>query len=298
MTDTLNSVSNELAALVKSSAAGIVRVEGRRRTNATGIVWSAEGLIVTANHVVRRDDNITIGLPSGETTTGTLVGRDESTDVAVLKVDATDLSPLALAGEADVTVGRIVLALGRPGHSVQATLGVVSAVGGPWRTGMGGEIDNYLQTDVVMYPGFSGGPLVGAGGVLLGMNTSGFGQGVSLAIPHATLSRVVSSLQAHGKIRRGYLGVSTQRVRLPDDIRAKLDQRSGLLIVSVESGSPAADAGLTLGDTIVAVSDKAIHNHDDLLAALTGDVVGQKEVVRILRGGQLQDVSVKIGERS
>lgn len=298
MANDILSVSNELAALVTDSSSAVVRVEGRRRTHATGIVWSAGGVIVTANHVVRRDDGITVGLPDGESVAAKLVGRDESTDVAVLQIEAAGLSPLAAAGEDDMTVGHLVLALGRPGRSVQATLGVVSALGGSWRTGMGGEIDHYLQTDVVMYPGFSGGPLVGAGGVLLGMNTSGFGQGVSLAIPHVTLARIVGSLQAHGKIRRGYLGVSTQRVRLPEDISAELDQRSGLLIVSVEAGSPAAEGGLTLGDTIVAVSGKTVHNHDDLLAALAGDVVGQKEVVRILRGGKLQDVSVKIGERS
>jgi S1-C subfamily serine protease len=297
MASNLIGVSNELAALVNESGSAVVRVEGRRRTNATGIVWSADGLIVTANHVLRRDDNIMVGGAEGESVPATVVGRDESTDVALLRADLPGLSPLVPAAEEQMTPGHIVLALGRPGHSVQATMGIVSALGGSWRTGMGGEIERYLQTDVVMYPGFSGGPLVGAGAVLLGMNTSGFGQGVSLAIPHTTLTRVVTSLQTHGKIRRGYLGVSTQRVRLPEDIQTELGQRSGLLVVSVEAGSPAAEGGMTLGDTIVAVSGQAVHNHDDLLAALAGDVVGQKETVRILRGGVLQDVSVKIGER-
>jgi S1-C subfamily serine protease len=298
MASNLIGVSNELAALVKESGPAVVRVEGRRRTNATGIVWSADGLIVTANHVLRRDDNIMVGGPEGESVPATVVGRDESTDVALLRAELPVLSPLVPAAEEQMTPGHIVLALGRPGRSVQATMGIVSALGGSWRTGMGGEIEQYLQTDVVMYPGFSGGPLVGAGAALLGMNTSGFGQGVSLTIPHTTLTRVVASLQAHGKIRRGYLGVSTQRVRLPEDIQTELGQRSGLLIVSVEAGSPAAEGGMTLGDTIVAVSGQPVHNHDDLLAALAGDVVGNKETVRILRGGKLQDVLVKIGERS
>jgi S1-C subfamily serine protease len=298
MANNLIGLSNELAALVNESGPAVVRVEGRRRTNATGIVWSADGLIVTANHVLRRDDNIMVGGPEGESVPATVVGRDESTDVALLRADLPGLSPLVPAAEEQMTPGHIVLALGRPGHSVQTTMGIVSALGGSWRTGMGGEIERYLQTDVVMYPGFSGGPLVGAGSVLLGMNTSGFGQGVSLAIPHTTLTRVVTSLQAHGKIRRGYLGVSTQRVRLPEDIQTELGQRSGLLVVSVEAGSPAAEGGMSLGDTIVALSGQPIHNHDDLLAALAGDVVGQKETVRILRGGVLQDATVKIGERS
>ena len=162
---------------------------------------------------------------------------------------------------------------------------------------MGGQIDRYLATDVVMYPGFSGGPLVGANGRLLGLNTSGLDQGVSLAIPAATLDRVVEALRSHGRVRRGYLGVSTQRVRLPEGAAAAAGQKSGLLVVAVESGSPAEAAGLTLGDTLLAISGKAIQTHEDLLAALSGDVVGQKEVTRVLRGGQVQELAVKIGER-
>jgi S1-C subfamily serine protease len=163
---------------------------------------------------------------------------------------------------------------------------------------MGGEVDRYLQTDVIMYPGFSGGPLLGASGHLLGLNTSGLGQGVSLAIPTTTVTRVVSMLSSHGRIRRGYLGVNTQRVRLPENLAAELGQKAGLLIVSVESDSPAAEAGLTLGDTIIGLSGKSIANHDELLAALTGDVVGQKEMIRIVRGGKLEEMTVRIGERT
>lgn len=298
MAKTLVNVSDELAALVKEANAAVVRVEGRRRSHASGIIWSSDGLIVTANHVVRRDDNISVGLPNGESVAAALVGRDESTDIAVLKAETSVLAPMPLAPDEAMAVGHLALALGRPGKSIQASLGIVSALGSAWRTGWGGEIDHYLQTDVVMYPGFSGGPLVGAGGVLLGMNTSGFGQGVSLAVPHQTLARVIGTLKAHGKIRRGYLGISTQRVRLPEEVQKELSQRAGLLIVSVEPGSPAAEGGLTLGDTLVAVSGRPVQNHDDLLAALTGDVVGQKETIRILRGGQLSDLTVKIGERN
>jgi S1-C subfamily serine protease len=206
-------------------------------------------------------------------------------------------TPLARAGEAEMSVGHIVLALGRPGRTVQATLGVVSGLGDNWRTPMGGQIDRYLATDVVMYPGFSGGPLVGANSRLLGLNTSGLSQGVSLAIPAATLDRVVTALRSHGRVRRGYLGVSTQRARLPEAVAAQAGQKSGLLIVAVESGSPAEAAGLTLGDTLLGLSGKAIQTHEDLLAALSGDVVGQKEVARVLRGGQVQELSIKIGER-
>ena len=294
----LNDFSNELAAVVSAAGGSIVRVEARRHTPASGIVWSADGLILTAEHALRRDEGIKVGLADGQTVDAALVGRDPTTDLALLRVEGVGgLSPLEHAAEADMSVGHFVLALARPGRTVQATFGIVSALGDVWRTPMGGQVDRYLQTDVIMYPGFSGGPLVGANGRLLGLNTSGLGQGVSLAIPAATLSRVVDSLRTHGRVRRGYLGISTQRVRLPEDTAAALGQKAGLLIIAVENGSPAAEAGMSLGDTIVTLSGRAISRHEDLLAALTGDVVGQKEVVRILRGGQTQEITVKIGER-
>ena len=297
MTSTIQELSNGLAAAVTVAGPSVVRVEGRRRSAASGIVWSADGLIATANHVLHHDENIQVAAADGQTVPATLVGRDPSTDLALLQIPSTGLTPLEQAEEAEMGVGHIVLALGRPGRSVQATLGVVSALGEGWRTPMGGQIDRYLQTDVIMYPGFSGGPLVGANGRLLGLNTSGLGQGVSLTIPTATIGRVIDALRAHGRVRRGYLGVSTQRVRLPEETVAALGQKAGLLIISVESGSPAAEGGLSLGDTIVTLGGRAVARHEDLLAALTGDVVGQKEVLRILRGGQVQEVTVKIGER-
>ncbi len=297
MTSAFVDTSNGMAQLVTDSGPSIVRVEGRRRSAASGLVWSKDGHILTANHVVRRDDNITVGLADGETVSAIVVGRDPTTDLALLKVDAAGLQPLPMATEADMSVGHLALALARPGRTVQATLGVISALGGAWRTRLGGQIDAYMQTDVLMYPGFSGGPLVGATGALLGLNSSGFGQGVSLAIPHTTLSRVAGALGEHGHVRRGYLGINTQRVRLPENHAEALGQRSGLLIVSVEPGSPAEEGGLLLGDTVVSLSDKPIGNHDALMAALTGDVVGQKEMIHVLRGGQLQEIPVKIGER-
>lgn len=294
----LNDFSNELAAVVSAAGESIVRVEARRRTPASGIVWSSDGLILTAEHVLRRDEGIRVGLADGQTHDATLVGRDPTTDLALLRVAGLEgATPLEPAAEADMGVGHFVLALARPGRTVQATFGIVSALGDGWRTPMGGQIDRYLQTDVIMYPGFSGGPLVGANGRLLGLNTSGLGQGASLAIPAMTLTRVADSLLTHGRVRRGYLGISTQRARLPEDAAATLGQKAGLLITAVESGSPAAEAGLSLGDTIVNLGGRAIARHEDLLAALTGDVVGQKEVARILRGGQTQEVTIKIGER-
>jgi S1-C subfamily serine protease len=191
----------------------------------------------------------------------------------------------------------MVLALGRPGRSVQATLGIVSALGDSWRTALGGAIDRYLQTDVVMYPGFSGGPLVNASGQVAGLNTSALLRGISLAIPTGTVERVVETLLAHGRVRRGYLGVSTQPVRLPAGLAQQLGQETGLLLVAVEPDSPAEKDGLLLGDTIVALAGSPVRHHDDLLALLSGDRVGQAVPVKIVRSGQVQEIQVHVGER-
>ena len=296
MTNILSELSEALAETVDSAGPGIVRVEGRRRLPASGIIWSADGIIVTANHVVKQDSNIGVGLPDGQTAKAELVGRDPSTDLAVLKAEASGLSPSARAGDS-LHVGHMVLALGRPGRTVQATLGIVSALGDSWRTSMGGQIDRYLQTDVVMYPGFSGGPLVSATGEVLGLNTSALLRGVSLTVPSATIERVAGALVTHGRLRRGYLGVSTQPVRLPAAVKQALDQETGLLVVSVEPDSPADKGGLVMGDAIVGLGEATVRHHDDLLAQLSGEQVGQKTPIKIVRGGEVRSFNVTIGER-
>ncbi len=295
MTDVLQNLSNDLAATVEAASRSLVRVEGRRRMAASGIVWSDNGLIVTANHVVERDENIGVALPNGAVVNASVVGRDPTTDIAILKVQANELTPASWA--TDPKVGHLVLAVGRPDSSVQATLGVVSAVGEGWRTGAGGMIDMYLQTDVVMYPGFSGGALVTANGQLLGMNTSGLANGVSLTIPAVTLQRVAQALQAHGRVRRGFLGVSAQPVRLPANVATQVNQETGLLLAAVEQGSPADQGGLYLGDTLITLDGQAVRHMDDLMALLSGDRVGKSVTARIVRGGQVHESSVTIGER-
>ncbi len=297
MTEVLTNLSNALADVVAAAGASVVRVEGRRRLPATGVVWSADGVIVTASHVVEHEDNIEVGLPDGEAASARLVGRDATTDLAALRANASGLKPAAWAAMDDLRVGHLVLALGRPGHTVQATLGVVSALGKEWRTHAGGSIDRYLQTDVVMYPGFSGGPLVDVSGRVAGLNSSALLRGVSVAVPASTLRPVVESLLAHGRVRRGYLGVGAQPARLPAALAGQLGQETGLLLISVEPDSPAEKGGLTLGDTIVALDGQPVRHMDDLLALLGGDVVGKSMPVRIVRGGQLHEVRVTIGER-
>jgi S1-C subfamily serine protease len=297
MAELLSNLSEALAGVVETAGQGVVRVEGRRRLPASGILWSADGLIVTAHHVLEHDEKIGVGLPDGKAVTATIVGRDPTTDVAVLQANARDLKPAGQATPDTLRVGHLVLALGRPGRTVQATLGIVSALGDSWRTPAGGLVDRYLQTDVTMYPGFSGGPLVDVEGRILGLNTSLLLRGTSLALPVPTLRRVAEALQAHGRIRRGYLGVGAQVVRLPAASAEQLGQETALLVVSVSPDSPADKAGLVLGDVVVGLAGQTVRHMDDLLALLTGDRIGTPVPVRIVRGGQIQELSVTIGER-
>jgi S1-C subfamily serine protease len=298
MSEALQILSSAFADAVKTAGAHVVRVEARRRMPATGIVYSADGVIVTSHHVVERDDNIVIGLPDGSTVNAALVGRDPSTDLAVLRAQGSNLTAAIWTPLNEVSVGHLVLALGRPGHTVMATLGIVSALGeNEWRTPMGGRVERYLQTDVLMYPGFSGGPLLGADGRVVGMNTSAVMLGVSLAIPSATIKRVVDTILTYGKVRQGYLGVGAQPIRLQDSLKEKAGQDTGLMLVSVEAGGPADKSGLLIGDILIAADEVKLSQMDDLLAFLAGDSAGKTAAVKLLRGGEVQTVSVTVGEK-
>lgn len=297
MAKAIESLSEELSSAVETAGSAVVRVEGRRRIPASGVIWSSDGVIVTANHVVRREDKLTIGLADGEKLPAKLVGRDPTTDIAILKVDKKGLSEAAWQGVEGLRVGHLVLALGRPGTEVMATLGIVSSLENGWRTPAGGQLERYLQTDVVMYPGFSGGPLLSASGELLGINSSGLLRGISLTVPTESLKRIVETLLKHGRIRRGYLGVSAQAVRLSAEVRKTVDQETGLLVASVEEKSPAKKGGVLQGDVIVGLNDQVIRHLDDLLGLLAGNLIDQEVGLSVVRGGDVQKLQLVVGER-
>jgi S1-C subfamily serine protease len=298
-TNILGRLSNDLATAVETAGAATVTVNARRRMPATGIVWSDDGLIVTANHVVERDDEITIGLPDGRTLPATLIGRDPGSDLALLKIDASDLTAAPRA-EDPVKPGHLVLAIGRPGPSgPMASFGVVSVIGGPWRTQRGASVEGFIRADVAMLPGFSGGPLVDAQGRIIGLNSSHLGRGGGMTIPAKAIDTIVASLQTHGKVRRGFLGIGAQAVTIPAALAkiAGIEQEQGLVIVGVESGGPAERDGLYLGDVLVAVNGKPVSSVEGLQDALSGDLVGTTAELTILRGGAIQRLSVTVGER-
>ena len=297
MSEILTRLSNDLAATVESVGSGVVRVEARNRLPASGIVWSPDGVIVTAHHVVERYDNIKVGLPDSQSVSAELVGRDPTVDLAVLRVPTKGLTPPTWAESESLRVGNLMLALGRPGQGVRATMGILSALGKSWRTPTGGTLDRYLQSDVTMYPGFSGGPMVDASGRILGINSSALLRGgTALTIPTPTVRRIVEILLTHGRIKRGYLGVGAQPIQLPETFARQIGQETGLLLVSVESNSPAERGGLFFGDTIVSLAGQPVRHLDDLFALLVGDRVGKSVPVEILRGGQSHELSISIGE--
>ncbi len=293
MADVLQTLSDSMAGAVETAGKSTVKVSARRPMPASGVIWSADGIIVTSHHVVEQEDNIKIGLPDGKTVNATLVGRDPGTDIAVLRADVGGLTVPTWAASESVRVGHLALAVGRPGDDLQATLGVISAL-------MHHKNENkfFAQTDVVMYPGFSGGPLVSASGDIVGINSSGLMRGVSLTIQTSTIQYVVDNLLKHGKMRRGYLGVGVQPARLSEALAASLGQKSGALIVSVETGSPAEKAGLFMGDTIVALGSSSVGDMEDLLGALGSTQIGATITAKIVRGGQVHELPVTIGERT
>lgn len=298
-TNPFAALSQAMAEAVAMAGAATVLVDARRRMPASGIGFAAD-LILTADHVVEREDDIRIVLPDGSTRAASLVGRDPGNDLALLRVSGGGVLAAKAAAE-PARIGQLVLALGRPTlEGIQASLGVVSAMGGPVRTGRGGLLEQYLRTDAIPYPGFSGGPLIDASGQVVGLNTSGLAHsGVSLAIPAGLAWQVAETLRQHGRVLRGYLGVRSQPTALPAAQQQALgrEQAAGLLLVGIEENSPASQAGLLVGDILVGLGGKPLNDPDELLAQLVGEIVGQSVSLEIFRGGQLIQIAVKIGER-
>lgn len=290
-------LSGELAAVVESAAPGVVRVEGRRRSASSGVAWAADGVIVASHHAVDAEENVPVGLHDGRTVPARVVGRDPGTDLAVLRTEATGLAvPRWDEGPAS-RVGHLVIGLSRPGRTARARLGVVSAVAGEWRTPGGSRLESYLETDIEPHPGFSGGLLLGADGKALGVTTAGLLRGAGMAVATVPLRRVVETLLARGRMRRGWLGIGTQAVALGPDLRARLGQATALLVLSVQPESPAARAGLLLGDVLLRAGEERLTDPAALLPALDDDRVGRDLALRLLRAGEERDATVIVGER-
>lgn len=301
MTDENNplmALSDAMVAAVEKAGAATVMVNARRRIPASGVAFATD-LILTADHVVERDEDIRVLLPDGSQAPASLAGRDPGSDLALLRLSSS-LAAQAEPVRQPARVGQLVLALGRPSpQGIQASLGVVSAIDGPLRTGRGSLLEQYLRTDAIPYPGFSGGPLVDAAGRVVGINTSGLARGVSLAIPAGLAWNLAGTLAKEGYVKRGFLGVRSQPVAIPAAQQQALgrEQASGLLLVGVEGNSPAEAGGLLIGDIIVAIAANQVTDPDELAASLAGSVVGKPTPIEVLRGGKPVTITVTIGER-
>jgi S1-C subfamily serine protease len=287
--------SEQLAAAVDRAGAAVLRL-ARPRYPASATVWdAAAGLLITTHHAVC-DDPVRVTLPGGEERDAQLVGRDPGTDLALLRTDPAGLTALEFREADGLRVGNAVLALGRPGQSVRASLRIIGVLGPEVKTGWGGRLDRYIESDRAFPRGFSGGPLVDLEGRAIGVDTSSLWRGADLTVPTATIRRVVAELLAHGAVRRGYLGVAVQRVRLPGDTAAATGRQTGALVVAVDDGSPAQRSGIVLGDVLVELDGQAVAGPDDL-RELLGDRHGKKVAASVLRAGKLESVELEIGEQ-
>ncbi len=293
--DLISALSNQMADAVERIRRVLVTVNGRQRQSASGLIVAPDE-VLTADHVLERDDDLTIQTDDGRTLAARLVGRDRTSDLALLHIDGLG-GEIAAQATTPARVGQFVLAVGRPSPGgPMASLGVVSAVGGPLRTRRG-MIEQVIQTDATPYPGFSGGALIDVTGAALGLFTTGLIGGVALALPAPLAWRIAHTLARQGHIRRGFLGISSQPVTIPPGQRAGRSQEHGLLIVRVEPDSPAYHAGFLIGDILVGIDGIVLNDTDDLQAILSGDRVGATVPAEIIRGGTLITMPVTIGQR-
>lgn len=297
-------LSSEFASAIEKVGSAIVAVHGRRRIPSSGVQWRS-GLIVTSDHALQRDEDITITLPDGSSAAATPAGRDPSTDLAILKLNGLESqSPkLALPEFTDLAglkVGHWVLVAGRTSEGgARATLALVGVVGPAWRTWRGGTLDATVRLDRNLHPNFAGGAVIDHQGRVLGISTPALSRYGAVVIPASTVDRVAAELEKKGHVGRGYLGVGLMPVRLPSKVQesVKVANGIGLMVVGVEPDSPAEQAGVTLGDVLVALDAIPVRDTDDLQAQLTTDRIGKTVKASLIRGGALAEVVVTVGER-
>lgn len=294
--ETLAAVSDAMADAVEKVGPSVVRVHGRRHGPASGVVY-APGMVLTASHALERDEDIAVGTGDERPLAARLVGRDRTTGVAVLSVEGLEV-PAAGFASGEARVGQLALAVGRSARSgaLKATLGVVSAVsgssGGPPRRRR--RIERFIQTDAAPYRGLSGGALVDARGEVAGLLAPSPMRGAVLAVPADVVLEAARGIEGRGTAKRGYLGVLSQPVRLPEVQSA--DQESGLLVVGVEEDSPAGRAAVMVGDILTGLDGKQVERTEDLLDALAGKA-GSAVSLEALRGGETVSLEVTVDER-
>ena len=289
----LQSFSNAVAQLAESVSPAVVNVSAGRR-NGTGVVWSGDGHVVTASHVLGRSTEPTVTLGDGRELSAKVIGRDQYTDVALLKVEAEGLSAIQPGSASDVRVGQFVLALAKAfGRKASATSGIVTSQSRGVRGWWGAMIENAVVSDAKLNPGYSGGPLVDASGKMLGMNVAYFaGRGVAVSVD--SLKEIVGKLSKDGKVKKGFLGVVVEQIGLPEELAKdpRVDQEEALLVRAVDGLSPAKSAGVAIGDVILKIGDARATDEYELHKALSGEVVGKEASLWVLRGEKLTELRI------
>jgi len=296
MNSVLLDLSNSFAGAVERAGRSIVTVNEGGRAGVSGTVWR-DNLVVTAEHTIRAQQELTIELPTGGSSSATVIGGDPSTDIALLRLNGDSPVASEFADAAQLRVGHFVMAVGRrAGRGLAASHGIIGALGGTWRTWRGGRMDQSFRLDLQPFTGFSGGPLIDVQGKVIGINTSGPRRSV-LTIPTATVNRVVDQLLTKGKVVRGFLGVALQPVKLANAPGSSAGAARGLVVVMIEPGGPADKGGLTIGDIVLALGDKSLTDTADLYEALDSEQVGRTLKIRAVRGGQVKDLTLTVAER-
>lgn len=294
---TLTAFSEDLAQLIDRTHPSVAHLDARRRGPASAVIWD-KGVLVTTSHVVEREERITITGAGGREVTAELVGRDPSTDLAILKADTGDLPAPTWTDAQGLRPGHLFTAIARPGAGPAALLGQVCAVDDAWRTYSGGRLDRYIETAIEPRPGFGGSLAVDTTGAAIGINTGGLLRNRTLIIPAATLRRVVAAVLNKGAVQRGFLGIGSYPVRLPPALAQETGQESALIIVSVQPDGPAEKAGVLLGDVLIAVDGKPVPDVGSLLALLDEERIGTAAALLVARAGVLRDLSATVGARS
>jgi S1-C subfamily serine protease len=293
--DLLSTFSNQLADVVDAVTPAVVQVQGRRRP-VSGLVY-AENVVLTTARALGRGDGLHVRGHDGRVLDAELAGWDPATSLAVLRVPELGVGPIAPA-RSPARVGHVAIAIARSwSNAVTASLGVVAVIGGPLQTGRRRSIDQVIRTTAPMHDGFSGGAFVDTEGGLVGVATAAAIRGLGVVIPASIAWNTAATVLEHGSLKRGYLGVAGQPVALSDDQARAHGREQGLLIVGVTTGSPAATCGLMVGDVILDFDGHAVDSPEDLLDLLRGDRVGRSVPLRVLRGGNVTDVGITVGER-
>jgi S1-C subfamily serine protease len=292
----LQTLSDQMADVVASVAPAVVQVQGERPP-ASGVVY-AEDFVLTNARALGREDGLRVRTQDGRTLDSELHGWDPATGLALLRASGLKVTPAKQAAES-ARVGNLAVAVARSwSNAVTASIGIVSVIGGPLRTGRGRSIDEVIRTTAPMHEGFAGGAFADVSGSIIGIATAASIRGLGVIIPAAIAWKTAAVLHEHGRIRRGYLGVAGQPVRLPERQRSSEDREHALLVADVKPGTPAEVGGLRVGDIIVAFDGRPVESPEDLLELLDGDRVGKEVAIRVLRGDSVTEVRVTIADRT